>query len=67
MSGHKRLTEEQLHALPTPRLVTYYKKHYRADYMAWCSDEDLNERQLKRRNYQRLVRRIMNARKHVET
>lgn len=67
MGGHTRLTEEQLRALPTPRLLTYYKKHYRVDRSAGWDDDNICEADLNRRNHRRLVRRIMNEREHVET
>ncbi len=64
--AHTRLKEEQLRMLTTPRLLTYYKKHYRAEHTGGYAEEDLAEWQIARRNHRRLVRRILNEREHVE-
>ena len=49
------LTEQQLHALPTPRLLVLYRKWHRS-----LSGDDLTEE-----NYVNLMKSILNTREHV--
>lgn len=66
MSGHRRLSEQELRALPTPRLLAYWKKWYRAESYVSYDNEDLTEWQMARRKYRQLIRSILNEREHVE-
>ena len=64
------LTEEQLHKLPTPRLLTYYKKNWRTILATArdCPDEELYpwEVRAEARKYAEKVRDILNTREHVD-
>ena len=66
---NERLTKEQLLKLPTPRLLRYYKKNWRAvlatakDY----PDEELYpwEVHAEAREYAQMIKSILDTREHV--